>query len=307
MGLVLVMTWAGLASAEPSVPQSPPDNTTSGRRPSICDNHTTQPLQGYKVPGRRPDSQMPWELFLGNASHRLISYIYGTRHPTNVVFYNTTPIKHILDKTGMGDSSLLPAGEFEMRPDITDTTELSVFEIKPSSEMGLKDGLQEIQTYLLALNRTVTLADRFSAGRGFEGEILIQFAQGQYIWRLEWCTTAPGVTQYHWTRSQERLDSNTAAFQAGQWVEISEQELKQYGGWVARTIEAMVDRRENLASLSGALGIAIDIVGKVAMAVLSTAISGERTAPQPGGKVLPFPAKPLPGTSPARLPKASGM
>ncbi|MCY1081870.1 hypothetical protein [Archangium lansingense] len=250
---------------------------------------------------------MPWNLFLGNASHRLIAYIYGTRYPTSVVFYNNTSIKPILDRTGMGDSSLLPEHELKMRPDITDTTALVVFEIKPSSETGLQDGIQKIQTYLLALNRTVTLADKFSAGKGFEGEILIQFAQGQHIWRLEWCTTAPGVTQYRWTRSQERFNSNAAAFQAGQWVEISEQELKQYGGWVAQAIEGMVDRRERLATLSGAIGVAIDIVGEVAVIVISTATASERGASPHGGKVLPFPAKPAPTATPVQLPKASGM
>jgi hypothetical protein len=41
------------------------------------------------------------------------------------------------------------------------------------------------------------------------------------------------IPTYQWTRSQERLDSMAAAHDAGSWVEISEQELKEYGGWVA--------------------------------------------------------------------------
>ncbi len=32
-------------------------------------------VQGYNVPGRNPNSQMPWEFFLGNAAHRLIAYL----------------------------------------------------------------------------------------------------------------------------------------------------------------------------------------------------------------------------------------
>lgn len=32
-------------------------------------------VQGYKVPGRKPDSQLPWEFLLGHAAHRLIAYI----------------------------------------------------------------------------------------------------------------------------------------------------------------------------------------------------------------------------------------
>lgn len=307
MGLLLVMTWAGLASAEPPASRPTPDGMASGSRPSICGNFTTQALQGYKVPGRKPDSQMPWELFLGNASHRLIAYIYGTRYPTNLVYYNNAPISSILDRTGIGDSSSLPETEQQLRPDITDTSARDVFEIKPRGEKGLQEGTQEVQQYLLALNRTLTSANGFSAGKSFEGEILVQFARGQYIWRLQWCTTTPGVTQYHWTRSQERLDSNTAAYQAAQWVEISEQELKQYGGWVAQAIAGMVDRRERIATLSENIGVVIDFAGKVATVVLSTAMPGKRGVPQPGGKVLPFPAKPLPGTPPVQIPKASGL
>jgi hypothetical protein len=297
VGLVLVTSLAGLALAEPS-----------GSRPSVCERLSNQALQGYKVPGRKPDSQVPFELFLGNASHRLIAYIYGARHPTNRVYYDKTTLKTILENTELGDWALLSEKERAMRPDITDTNTFDVFEIKPHNERGLQEGLQKIQTYLVALNRTITTpAIRFSGGKGFEGEVLIHFAQGQYIWRLEWCTNTPGVTQYRWTRSQERFDSSAAAYQVDQWVEISEQELKQYGGWVAQAVEGMVDRRERLAPLSGAIGVAIDVVGEAAIVVISIAMSGERGAAQSGGKVLPFPSKSPLGAPPVQLPKASGM
>ncbi|MFE8604450.1 hypothetical protein [Archangium violaceum] len=251
---------------------------------------------------------MPWEIFLGNASHRLIAYIYDTRYPTNVVYYNNHNIKRILREQGIGDWSLLSERERDMRPDITDVTARELFEIKPYNEKGLQEGSQEVQTYLRVLNRTVLPADVFAAGKAFDGEILIQFAQGQYIWRLEWCTTTPGVTQYHWTRSREHFASTAAAYEAAQWVELSEQELKKYGGWVAQAAEEMVERRERLTTLSGAVGVAIDIVGQVAMLVISTATSGgERgTVPQ-GAKVLRFPSTPPPAAHPVRLPKASGM
>ena len=304
VGLVLITLWAGIASAEPPVTE----NTASGSRPLVCGNLTAQPLQGYKVPGRKPDSQIPWEIFLGNASHRLIAYIYDVRYPTNVVYYNNHNIKRILQEQDIGDWSLLSERERDMRPDITDVTARELFEIKPYNEKGLQEGSQEVQTYLRVLNRTLLPADGFAAGKAFEGEILIQFAQGQYIWRLEWCTTTPGVTQYHWTRSREHFESNAAAYEAAQWVELSEQELKKYGGWVAQAAEEMVERRERLTTVSGAIGLAIDVVGQVAMLVISTARSGgERgTAPQ-GAKVLRLPSSPPPAEPPIRLPKASGM
>lgn len=307
VGLVLVTALAGLASAEPSAPVPPTNGTPPGSRPSICERLSAQALQGYKVPGRKPDSQVPYGLFLGNASHVLMAYSYGTSHPTNRVYYNSRSIRRILQDEGIGDWSRLTETEREMRPDITDASTQEVFEIKPYHEKGLEEGIREVQTYLLALNRTVLPKDTFSAGRKFEGELLIQFAQGQYIWHLEWCTTTAGVTQYRWTRSQERFDSCTAAYQADQWVEISEQELKKYGGWVAQAVEGMVDRRERLATLSGAIGVAIDVVGEVAMIVISTAMFSERGAAQPEGTVIPFPSKPSTGTPSIPLPKASGM
>jgi hypothetical protein len=109
VALVLVTALAGLASAEPPIPPSPPGNTAPGSR------------------RRKPDSQQPWELFLGNASHQLIAYIYRTRHPANKVYSNNDTIKSILAETGFGDWSLLSAAELAMRPDIIDIDALDVF------------------------------------------------------------------------------------------------------------------------------------------------------------------------------------
>jgi hypothetical protein len=192
---------------------------------------------------------MPWELFMGNASHRLISYMYDVRNPANRTF-------HI---------------------------------------------------YLAALNRAVQPNRRFSGGTGFHGEILVKFAQGSYIWRLEWRTTAPGVTQYQWTRSREPFDTALAAHEAAQWVEISEQELKQYGGWVAQAVEGMVDRRERLATIREAVGAAIHMMGGFAVLLISSTQPANSPSGSAGGKVLPFPKRPLPVETPARLPAASGM
>ncbi|HYH96817.1 hypothetical protein, partial [Hyalangium sp.] len=189
-------------------------------------------MQGYNVPGRNPSSQAPWEFFLGNAAHRLIAYMYGVNHPGNRVFYNTKRIIDILAETEIGDTSRLLAGERNLRPDITDVTDMTakdVFEIKPWNAQGLQEGRQELRVYLAALNRAVAPGLLFTGGTNFHGQILIRFAQGQYIWRLEWQTTEPGVTQYRWTRSQQRFASERAAYEAGQWVDLTVEEMRQYG------------------------------------------------------------------------------
>lgn len=271
-------------------------------------------LQGYNVPGRNPDSQMPWEFFLGNAAHRMIAYIYGVNHPRSVVHYNTETIQAIVTKTGFGDASRLLPEERNLRPDITDVFTRSLFEIKPWNDQGLQEGREEARNYLAALNRTLLFGKRFTGGTDFQGEILIRFARGQYIWRLEWRTTEPGVVLYQWTRSQQRFESEVAAYEAGQWVELTAQELQKYGGWVGQAVEGMVSRRERLATFSGAVGIVIEVVGTAATGFFSGAIfgqmgSGVRQPPTQGGgaQVIPFPVRPPPTAPPARVPAAAGM
>ncbi|QRK13050.1 hypothetical protein JQX13_25300 [Archangium violaceum] len=258
---------------------------------------------------------MSWEFFLGNAAHRLIAYMYGVSHPSNEAYYNTETIQAIVTKTGLGDASLLQPQERILRPDITDVFSLSLFEIKPWNEQGLKEGREEARVYLAALNRTILVGKRFTGGTDFQGETLIRFARGQYIWRLAWRTTEPGVIQYQWTRSQQRFESQAVAYEAGQWVELTEQEMRQYGGWLGQAVEDMVRRRERLATFSGAVGIVIEVIGTAATAVFSGEIFGRMgsgtSARQPptqgGGQVIPFPRQQPRTTSPAQVPAAAGM
>lgn len=276
---------------------------------------TSPALQGYNVPGRKPSSQMPWEFFLGNAAHRLIAFMYGVNHPRNVAYYNTETISVILAKSGLGEPSRLLPDERNLRPDITDASIRILFEIKPWNEQGLQEGREEARTYLVALNRALLGGRRFTGGTDFQGEILIRFAGGQYIWRLEWRTAEPGVLQYRWTRSQRRFESEAAAYKTGEWVELTEQEMRQYGGWVAQAVEGMVSRRERLATFSGVVGIVIDVIGEAATVVFWGTIWGQMGAgtgaqqppSQGGGQLLPFPSRPPPVTSPTQVPAAAGM
>jgi hypothetical protein len=271
-------------------------------------------VQGYDVPGRNPDSQMPWELFLGHASHRLIAYMYGVEHPDNRVYYNTETLVFILEDAMVGDASRLRPNERNLRPDILDISRRTLFEIKPWSDQGLQEGRQEARLYLDALNRAIQASRPFIGGTEFRGEVLIRFARGQYIWRLEWRTSEPGVVQYRWTRSQERFESEAAAYEDGWWVQLTEQEMQQYGGWIGQAIEGMVRRREQLATFSGALGIFIDIVGQAATGFFSGVIldrmgssPGSQLPPaQGGGQVIAFPARTPSALPPARTPATAG-
>lgn len=286
----------------------------SGGAPSSGDG---QLVQGYNVPGRNPGSQMPWEFFLGNAAHTLIAYMYKVNRPMNSVFYNSQTLVGILRRTDGADPAQLLADQRNLRPDITDVSALMVFEIKPWNEQGLQEGRQEVLLYLAALNRAMPPAMNFVGGTDFSGQVLIRFAQGQYIWRLEWQTTEPGVIQYRWTRSQQRFESERAAYDAGQWVEFSVEEMQQYGGWVGEAVEGLVTRREQLATFRGAIGVCIDVIGTTAMGFFSGAIfsrmGGRPEIRQPpaqppgqGGQIIPFPVRPPSTSTPVRLPAASG-
>ncbi|MFE8596494.1 hypothetical protein [Archangium violaceum] len=272
-------------------------------------------VQGYNVPGRNPDSRMPWQLFLGGASHRLIAHMYSVHYPDTRAYYNKESIAAIIGDTSIGRASLLLPDERQLRPDITDVTRRVLFEIKPWHEQGLLEGREEARTYLTALNRSILAGRHFTGGTDFHGEILIRFARGQYIWRLEWRTSEPGVTLYRWTRSQQRLESEAAAYEAGQWTDLSVEELHQYGGWVEKAVEDMISRREKLATVSGAMGLVIDLVGETARVVLWGALMGQlgtstgaRQPPtQGGGQVIPFPTRPAPTAPPAQVPAAASM
>jgi hypothetical protein len=190
-----------------------------------------------------------------------------------------------------------------------------LFEIKPWHEQGLLEGREEARSYLTALNRTILVGRHFTGGTDFHGEILIRFARGQYIWRLKWRTSEPGVILYRWTRSQQRFESEAAAYETGQWTDLSVEELRQYGGWVEKAVEDMISRREKLATVSGAMGLVIDLVGETARVVLWGALMGQmgsntgaRQPPtQGGGQVIPFPARPAPAAPPAQVPAAASM
>lgn len=272
------------------------------------------PLQGYDIPGRDPDSRMPWEFFLGHAAHRMIAYIYGVNHPDNEAYYNSESIKDILERLGLGDMSRLRPDESTLRPDITDLTLMCLFEIKPWNDRGLQEGRKKVRSYLEVLNRITLPRTSFVSGTDFQGEILIRFAQGQYIWRLKWNTTEPGVVLYRWTRSQQRFESEAEAYEAGAWVELTEQELRQYGRWVGQAVDEMVSRRERLTHFDGVIGVVIDTAGTAAMTFFSGAIlermgsgSGTQQPPtQQGGKLIPFPARTSPAERPVQLP-ATGM
>ena len=92
------------------------------------------------LPGRKPDSKEPWGAFLGRAAHFAIGLEYSVQHPSNAVFLNTVDLYDIVKEGELGDPERLPAFVRRLRPDITDTDDLVLFELKPDDEKSRRDG-----------------------------------------------------------------------------------------------------------------------------------------------------------------------
>ncbi|MFY0525184.1 hypothetical protein ACN28I_19245 [Archangium gephyra] len=152
-----------------------------------------------KLPGRQLDSKEPWGAFLGKAAHEVIGLEYTLQHPTNAVFLNTISLYRIVGEGKLGNPKRLPEFVRRLRPDITDTDALVLFEIKPDNEESREKGRAEAGRYLAALNKAVEPDKKLAGGTGFEGSLFLEFENGGALWQLSWRTPEPGVTLYRWS------------------------------------------------------------------------------------------------------------
>ena len=83
----------------------------------------------FKLPGRKPDSTEPWGAFLGRAAHFAIGRQYRVQHPINAVFLDTVNLSTLVKDGRLGDPKRLSKFVRHLRPDITDTDDLVLFEI----------------------------------------------------------------------------------------------------------------------------------------------------------------------------------
>jgi hypothetical protein len=141
-----------------------------------------------KFPGRKLDSKEPWGAFLGKAAHVAIGRQYSVQHPSNTVFLDTVSLSTIVESGRLGDPERLPEFVRRLRPDITDTRALVLFEIKPDNEEGREEGRAQAGRYLAALNGAVDPGKRLSGGTGFDGSLFLEFENGGALWQLSWRT-----------------------------------------------------------------------------------------------------------------------
>ena len=125
-----------------------------------------------------------------------------------------------------------------MRPDITDTRLLVLFEVKPDNEESRREGREQAGRYLAALNEVVTPDKRLTGGTGFEGSLFLEFENGGALWQLSWRTPEPGVTLYRWSYRSKKPHASWKERAAQKAEELPREEIEQRGELAEQAIRA---------------------------------------------------------------------
>ena len=211
-----------------------------------------------KLPGRTPDSKEPWGAFLGRAAHVAIGLEYSVRHPTSVVFLNTVDLYRIVEKGELGDPKRLPAFVRRLRPDITDTRLLVLFELKPDNEESRREGREQAGRYLAALNEAVDPDKKLVGGTGFEGSLFLEFENGGALWQLSWRTPEPGVTLYRWSYRRKQPQTSWKERAAQKAEELPWEEIEQRGELAEQAIRAASEGGERPKGFQGQVYLPVD-------------------------------------------------
>ena len=191
-----------------------------------------------RLPGRSPDSTEPWGAFLGRAAHEAISRQYRVQYPAHTVFSNIVDLSTIVEDGKLGDPNRLSTLVRRLRPDITDTTALVLFEIKPDNEAGLGQGREQAGRYLTALNAAAEPHKQLSGGTGFEGSIFLEFENGGTLWQLSWRTPESGVTLYRWSSRRKKPNASWQERAAQKEEELLKEEGDRRGEWAEQALRA---------------------------------------------------------------------
>jgi hypothetical protein len=204
-----------------------------------------------KLPGRNPDSKEPWGAFLGKAAHLAIGRAYSVQHPANRVFLDTVDLYRIVEEGKLGDPERLPEFVRRLRPDITDTTALVLFELKPDNEASRREGREQAGRYLAALNEAVQPDKKLVGGTGFEGSLFLEFENGGALWQLSWRTPEPGVTLYRWSYRRKQPQASWKERAAQKAEELPREEIEQRGELAEQTIQSAYDGGERPRGFQG--------------------------------------------------------
>ncbi|WP_395805961.1 hypothetical protein [Archangium minus] len=203
------------------------------------------------LPGRQRDSREPWGAFLGKAAHYAIGREYSVQHPSSVVFLNTASLFRIVEEGKLGDPKRLSELVRRLRPDITDTRLLVLFELKPDNEESRGEGREQAGRYLAALNEVVEPDKKLTGGTGFEGSLFLEFENGGALWQLSWRTPEPGVTLYRWSYRRKQPNATWKERAAQKADELPREEIEQRGELAEQAIRAAYEGSERPKGFQG--------------------------------------------------------
>jgi len=204
-----------------------------------------------KLPGRKPDSREHWGAFLGKAAHLAIGRAYLVQHPSNRVFLDPATLSTIVEQGRLGDPKRLSEFVRRLRPDITDTRLLVLFEIKPDDEESRAEGREQAGRYLAALNEAVDPDKKHTGGTGFEGSLFLEFENGGALWQLSWRTPEPGVTLYRWSYRRKQPQASWKERAAQQEEELPREEIARHGELAEQAIRAAYEKGERPQGFQG--------------------------------------------------------
>jgi hypothetical protein len=211
-----------------------------------------------KLPGRKPDSKEPWGAFLGKAAHVAIGRTYRVQHPSNAVFLDNASLSRIVGEGKLGNPKRLSELVRLLRPDITDTDALVLFEIKPDNEEGRKEGREQAGRYLAALNEAVEPDKKLAGGTGFEGSLFLEFENGGALWQLSWRTPEPGVTVYRWSYRRKKPHASWKERAAQKAEELPREEVEQRGELAEQAIRGAYGGDERPKGFQGQVYLPVD-------------------------------------------------
>ena len=211
-----------------------------------------------KLPGRKPDTKEPWGAFLGRAAHFAIGRQYRVQHPVNVVFLDTANLFTIVKDGKLGDPERLSEFVRRLRPDITDTDALVLFEIKPDNEEGRKEGRAQSGRYLTALNAAIETHKQLMGGTGFDGSLFLEFENGGALWQLSWRTPEPGVTLYRWSYRREKPHASWKERAAQKDEALPREEIQERGELAEQVLQAAHEGGEFPSGFQGQVYLPVD-------------------------------------------------
>ncbi|HEX8438600.1 hypothetical protein [Archangium sp.] len=180
------------------------------------------------------------------------------QHPTNAVFLDTVNLFTIVKDGELGDPERLPEFVRRLRPDITDTRALVLFEIKPDNDEGRKEGREQAGRYLAALNEAVEPDKKLAGGTGFDGSLFLEFENGGALWQLSWRTPEPGVTLYRWSYRREKPHASWKERAAQKAEALPREEAEQRGEVAEQALRAAYEGGKLPNGFQGQIYLPVD-------------------------------------------------